>query len=321
MTLYETLGIQYTEDIEVIKKAYRKKAFEYHPDTNHGDKEKEELFKKAKDAYETLTDMARKREYDKSIRWEPSESKDFLQESPGSDVEVAVSVTFMESYTGTVKSVTIEDEKICDSCNGSGCPIGSSTSPCYFCNTTGYTKDIFGIGYKKCAHCRGRKFIIRDPCLKCKTKGLIASNRAVEVKIPPGVQSGMRLKFSGLGRRGEPNGDLIIMIDVSAHPKFQRSGNDLVFEHLIPLDVMILGGKYTIKTPDEGTYEIVVPPASQCNTLVEISGKGFRDLNHHMHGNMVVIINPELPRGLTLKGQDMLSELMLECRNHNLISR
>ncbi len=320
MNHYETLGIRPGSSTEEIKKAYRKKAFELHPDKNQGDAKKEEAFKSVNEAYSILGDPEKRAEYDFKFRQhDPKPKAPIEYEEPGLDIEVDLLITLLESYHGAMKSVTVEDKQACSHCNSTGSEPGYPTHPCHPCNETGYFKDPFGIGYKPCLYCRGRKYVIRHPCSCCNGRGSAVYQRTFNVKIPLGVTDGSTLKFPGLGRKGHPPGNLYVKLSVSTHPKYSRSGNDFIFETRVPIDKMILGGHHSISVPTGMTYDIEIPPASQVNSPIYIRGMGFKDPSGANSGDIVVVLNPEMPTGVSPRGQELLSDLMDELKNHNFI--
>ncbi len=340
---YEVLCVERTATHEEIKKAYRKLALKYHPDRNPGDKEAEEKFKEAAEAYEVLSDTEKRRLYDmhghaglegagfqgfSGAEDVFSSFSDLFEDffgfttghrrgrrggpEPGADLRYDLSISFKEAALGVEKEIDVVRLETCSSCNGTGGAEGSEKIVCPTCNGAGQvirTEGFFRVS-SVCPRCSGEGQTFTELCRKCGGQGRIQERRRVRVHIPAGVDTGSRLRLRGegeAGRRGGQRGDLFIVVHVEPHEFLQRRGNDILSSEMISMTEAALG--CTIRVPGiEGEHEIEIPAGTQNGDSITIKGAGFPDLRGGSHGNFIVFLNVRVPENLTERQKELLKE-------------
>lgn len=339
---YEVLGVSRSATAEEIKKAYRQCALNYHPDRNPGDKKAEEKFKEATEAYQVLSDHEKRGIYDRngheglhSQGWQPSEGfsagdfsgifegvfEDFfsvggsprgrLRPQKGGDLEVTMEVTFNEAATGVEKSLEIRREEACGSCQGSGAKAGTSRTPCPVCRGSGQvmaSSGFFSIS-RTCHRCHGEGSFIQSPCEACRGLGRVAARRRIQVKIPAGVDSNIRLRMSGEGEegtRGAGRGDLFIRVRVRSHEFFSRRGDDLLCEVPISFVQAALGAEIQVPTLT-GVALLKIPAGTQTGKIFRLKSKGFPSLRGGV-GDEEIKILVETPTHLSEKQKEILKQ-------------
>src|SRR5262245_10861296 len=272
---YEVLGVTREADAEEIKRAYRKLAMQFHPDRNVGDKEAEDKFKEAAEAYEVLSDSEKKARYDRygHAGLEGMGVHEFRDASEvfatfgdlfdvffggggrggrgggGRDIQVGIEVDLVEAYRGCKKTVTLSRAERCSTCHGSGSKPGTQPKVCRRCRGHGVVLQSMGFlpiqQQVVCRECRGRGSVVTDPCPACRGEGLVEGRRSLEVNVPAGVDSGVRVRLPGEGEaglQGQPDGDLYCVIRVREHALFQREGVHLICQVPITFSQAALGG-------------------------------------------------------------------------------
>jgi molecular chaperone DnaJ len=340
---YEVLGVGHSATEEEIKKAYRKLALKYHPDRNPGDKSAEEHFKEASEAYQVLSDSERRAQYDRfghaafeqgmgaggfdftAAGFEDIFSDlfgDFFGTSRGGrgrsrsrrgdDLRYSLDISFEEAVFGTEKAITVPRLVACEACHGQGTKDGAPRAACPACRGSGqvrFQQGFFTIA-KTCGQCNGQGTIIKDPCRRCGGSGVARTTQTLNVKIPPGVDSGSRLKLRGEGeggRNGGPPGDLYVVLSVGQHPLFARQDSEIICEVPISFTQAALGAEIDVPTL-EGKLKMKLAPGTQSGSVFRLKGKGVPDVRGYGRGDQLVRVSIETPRKLTSRQRELLEE-------------
>ena len=343
---YEVLGIERTADLQAIKNAYRKLALQYHPDRNPGDKEAEEKFKELAEAYSVLSDDEKRARYDRFGHagvsagagvgfsgFDPFTTfEDLLGEffgfgdifgtttrrraraRPGADLRYDLELTLEEAAQGIDKTLRIPRLEQCAYCQGTGTAPGTSVSVCTTCTGTGqvrYQQGFFTVA-RTCNHCHGSGTVIKNPCAECRGQGRVQREKALEVRIPPGVDTGSRLRITGEGEAGAAGGgpgDLYVVIHVRDHELFQRQGADLSCTVPITFSQAALGAELKIPTLLDSEEALRIPPGTQSGTLFRLQGLGIPKLGRSSRGDLYVSVRVMTPTQLTRDQKRLLEEL------------
>ncbi|MBI4379556.1 MAG: molecular chaperone DnaJ [Nitrospinae bacterium] len=340
---YEILGVHRNATETEVKKAYRKLALQYHPDKNPaGDKESEEKFKEATEAYEVLRDPEKRAQYDQfghtRERFDGFRETGFGFETnfgnifediftdffrgtsnrrrarpqKGADLRYHLEISFEESAIGIETRIRAPRMEMCDRCNGSGAKDRASESVCLSCGGSGYVRfqqGFFNIS-KPCSTCKGEGKVIKDLCPVCNGIRRIRKERTLTVKIPPGVENGTRLKLSGegdSGTMGGPPGDLFVVISVREHPLFKREGNNILCEIPISFTQSALGTEIEVPTLN-GKAKMKIPAGTQTNQVFRLKGKGIQDLHGFQVGDELIRVIIETPTRLNARQRELLEE-------------
>lgn len=336
---YDILGIDRTATQEDIKKAYRRLAQQYHPDKNPGNKDAEEHFKEINEAYEVLRDPDKRATYDRFGRVGEGRFEGFRDFSDfgfttdfqdifgdifgdffgttrrrerGADLRYNLEISFEEAAFGGERTVKIPKTERCGRCSGTGARAGTSPVICSTCGGRGevrFQQGFFTIS-RPCSYCKGEGKVIKDPCPECSGSGRRKTIKTIKVKIPPGVDTGTRLKIAGEGEYGIHGGipgDLYVDISVRPHPVFRREGNDIICEIPITFPQAALGAEIEVPTL-EGKARIKIPPGVQSGKVFNLKGKGIPYLHGFGRGDENVIIRVETPINLTQRQKELLRE-------------
>jgi molecular chaperone DnaJ len=343
---YEVLGITREATDQQIKSAYRKLALKHHPDRNPGNREAEEHFKEAAEAYAVLADREKRSLYDRfghagvsgagSGGIDPTIFADFSDifaglgdafgfgdifgarrrrggPQRGSDLRYDLEITFEESATGAETTIQIPREEVCETCKGSGAAAGTSPETCHHCRGSGqlrYQQGFLTVA-RPCPNCRGTGKTIAKPCPTCRGAGRVARDRKLTVKIPPGIATGQRLRLHAEGEHGTaggPPGDLYVVVHVQDHHFFHREGDDLYCELPIGYPTLALGGSVKVPTLN-GREELNIPPGTQAGARFKLRGKGMPNVSGRGHGDLHVIAGVAVPKKLTKEQKHLLEEL------------
>jgi molecular chaperone DnaJ len=345
---YEVLGVQRGASDQEIKSAYRKLALKHHPDRNPGNREAEEHFKEAAEAYSILADREKRSLYDRfghagvsgagagAGGIDPTIFADFSdifagigdvfgfgdifggrrrRSGPqrGSDLRYDLEITFMESANGAETTIQIPREETCETCTGSGAAAGTSPETCGQCRGSGqlrYQQGFLTVA-RPCPNCRGTGKTIAKPCSSCRGAGRIGRDRKITVKIPAGIATGQRLRLQGEGEHGTaggPPGDLYVVVHVQDHHFFHREGDDLYCELPIAFPTLALGGSVKVPTLN-GHEDLHIPAGTQSGGRFKLRGKGMPNVSGRGHGDLHVIAGVVVPKKLNKEQKHLLEEL------------
>jgi molecular chaperone DnaJ len=340
---YEVLGVNRDASEEDIKKAYRKLAMKHHPDRNPDNPKAEEQFKEAKEAYEILSDTAKRAAYDQygHAGVDPSAGMgagaagagfgtfseafgDIFSDIfgggrtrssvyRGADLRYNLEVTLEEAARGTETRIRLPTMEECETCHGSGAKPGTEPITCPTCGGHGQvrmTQGFFSIA-QTCPKCHGSGKVVQSPCTTCAGAGRVKRHKTLSVKIPAGVDDGDRIRLSGEGEagvNGGPSGDLYVVIHLKPHEVFTREGNDLHCEMPISFTKAALGGEIDIPTL-EGSAKVKIPPETQSGKVFRLRGKGIKGVRSQVHGDLLVHVVLETPINLTPRQKELLIEL------------
>jgi molecular chaperone DnaJ len=333
---YELLGVPRNASPDEIKKAYRKRARELHPDANPGDAPAEEQFKAVAQAYEVLSDPDSRARYDRfgeSGASGPNIGDVFgggglgdlfdaffsggsgfggrgggpAGPPRGQDLEVVADISMEQAVFGATMPVSVRTAVRCDECSGSGAAEGTKPVTCSECNGRGQVQrvrqSLLGqmVTTSACPRCGGAGQVIASPCATCSGDGRVITEKTYQVDIPAGVDTGSTLRLTGRGAVGPRNGgagDLYVHIRVAAHEQFTREGDDLTCDLHVSIAQASLGSKFTLETLD-GEEEIIVPPGTQPGREFVLRGKGVTRLQGRGRGDLRVRVRVEVPTKLT----------------------
>jgi molecular chaperone DnaJ len=337
---YEVLGVSRTATGEEIRGAFKRLAMEHHPDRNPGDAAAEERFKEAAEAYDVLSDEEKRSRYDRfghGPAFDPFAGfggagagavniNDIFGEifgevfgggrrprgrPRGSDLRYNLELGFEEAAFGTVARIEIPRPVRCEPCQGSGAKPGTQPRTCPTCKGAGeirLTQGFFAIS-RTCSHCNGEGKVIAERCPTCGGKGASVEKATVEVKVPPGVDTGTRLKLRGEGEpapapSGEA-GDLYVVVQVREHPIFQRHDTEVVFELPVSITQAALGAQVEVPTLD-GPFRLRIPAGTQPGKVFKLKGKGIPALGGGGRGDQHVQLQIEIPTKLSKEQREIL---------------
>jgi molecular chaperone DnaJ len=337
---YEILGIARGASPDDIRKAFRALALKFHPDRNSGDEEAAAKFKEAAEAHEVLSDAQKRELYDRyghaglSGTAMPNFNQDSIFEAfgdlfgdlfsggaggrrrgpqAGNDLGLGIEIDLLQAFRGCTLSRTFQRHDTCPDCSGGGAKRGTSPAVCKQCHGKGVTtvRQGFLSIRQSCPGCGGHGHVITDPCPGCRGRGRVTVKRTVDIQIPPGAFTGLRLMLRGEGEAGEqgaPRGNLVCEISVREHSLFFRDGDNLIYQMPITFSQAALGTEIDVQTLD-GTYLHTLKPGTQSGDVIKIAGKGMPNLRSGRRGEMRVMVLVDTPRNLTKRQEELFREL------------
>jgi molecular chaperone DnaJ len=342
---YEVLGVSKTAAADEIKAAYRKSALKWHPDRSPANKEEAEVkFRECTEAYSVLSDPQKKQIYDTyghaglssagGSGFDGTVFQDFhdifgdffgfedvfsggrrgrSRAQRGSDLRYDMTLTFEEASAGVTTKIKLPRQEYCEACNGTGAKKGTGVAACQTCGGRGqlaYQQGFFTIT-RTCPACQGAGQIIRERCQECRGQGRIEREKTIELRIPPGVDTGTRLRVTGEGEpgpNGGPAGDLYVVLDVKEHPFFERRGADLYCT--IPLSVAQAALGTELQVPGlNGDEKLKIPEGTQSGAVFRIKGKGLADPRGGGKGDLYYHVRVLTPTKLTREQRKLLEQL------------
>ena len=344
---YEVLGVSSSASEAELKKAYRTKAKELHPDRNSDNPNSENQFKEVNEAYDILKDQNKKAAYDRygHAAFEggsagpgaggfhgggdfSSAFSDVFEDlfgdfrgnqngrqraSRGSDLRYNLNISLEEAFSGIQKKITIPSSVNCNDCNGTGASGGAEPTTCPTCSGMGKVRAQQGFFTveRGCPTCSGMGQIIKNPCQKCKGSGQEEKERSLSVNIPSGVETGTRIRLSGEGEagvRGGPSGDLYIFTEISEHKIFERDGKNLYCRIPVSMTTAAIGGEIEAPTIDGGRSRVKIPNGSQSGRQMRLRSKGMPALRGSGNGDLFIELAVETPVNLTSEQKDLLKQ-------------
>ncbi len=345
--LYEILGVARNATPEEIKKAFRKKALQYHPDRNPGDAEAEKKFKEAAEAYEVLGNPDTRKRYDQfgraglkgtasrgftnfedifqafgDIFAEDSIFGDLFGVGRGSrrrhrgvSLRCQVEIEFLEAASGCEREIALKRNELCDTCRGSGAKPGSKPVSCSYCN--GHGEIVQGHGFfsirSTCPSCRGQGHVVSQPCKACNGSGRTKQQVDIKVKIPAGIEDQTRLRVPDAGEPGDDGtsrGDLYVDIFVRAHEFFEREGDHIICEIPVSFTQAALGADIEVPTL-RSKAKMHIPAGTQSGQIFRLKGQGFPNVHGHGGGDELVRVVVEIPKTLNKLQEDLLRQYAL----------
>ncbi|ODS24368.1 molecular chaperone DnaJ [Candidatus Endobugula sertula] len=334
---YKILGVDKNTSEKDLKKAYRRVAMKHHPDRNPGNKEAEEKFKEASEAYEVLSDSQKRAAYDQygheGVNAQMGGGGGFNNFSDifgdvfgdifsgggsrggrqhGSDLQYTLQIDLEQAIKGTTAKIRVPTLVACKPCNGSGAKAGSKATNCSTCGGVGQVRMQQGFfsAQQTCPNCRGQGTIIKEPCNICHGQGRVEELKTLSVKVPEGVDTGDRIRLSGEGEAGPSGGaagDLYVQISVKPHDIFERDGVNLYCEVPVNFVDAVLGGDLDVPTLD-GRVKLKVPAETQTGKLFRLRGKGVTPVRGGSKGDLMCRVVVETPVNLSKKQKDLLME-------------
>jgi molecular chaperone DnaJ len=340
--LYQVLGVSSDASAEEIKRAYRRLARQFHPDVSQ-DPDADRRFKEINLAYQTLSDPAKRRQYDMfggegltpdMFGFGPDLADLFgaffggsftgarprgrpTRARRGGDLHAFIELSFEEAAFGVHKEVQVDTMTACERCGGNGSEPGTFPSRCTTCGGTGEISDVrrsvFGtvMTSRTCGTCQGTGQEIASPCKECRGEGRVPRRQAVAVEIPAGVSDGMDLRVEAGGEDGRDGGlagDLYLTLRVAPHPLFERRGEDLLCTLEVPVTQALLGATVDLPTMD-GPRRLTIPPGARPGTLLRLRGLGIPRLGRRGRGDLFVTVDVVVPEGLSKKERRLVEDL------------
>jgi molecular chaperone DnaJ len=337
---YEVLAVAKDASPDDIRKAYRQAALKNHPDRNPGDAEAEARFKEATEAYQVLSDEEKRPRYDRfghaGVEGVADGNGDIFTHfqdifseffggqrrrsgpARGADIRVQQRLTLKDAMVGCKREVTLRTPVACDECSGTGAKAGTKRKQCGTCGGVGQvsTSRGFVMFTQTCPECAGEGSVVKTPCSACKGAGAVEKQRKVNVSFPAGIDGGQRLRVPGQGmpgQQGGPTGDLYVDVELAADDRFERDGADLVTRASVSFAEAALGGSIDLTLPDETEVTVEIPAGTQPGEVLTLKHKGLPRIDGRGEGRgrgaLQVLVQVEVPRGLSSRAKEILREL------------
>lgn len=355
---YEVLGVTRTATQDELKRAFRKQAMRYHPDRNPGDDEAEHRFKEINAAYDILRDEEKRAAYDRYGHaafeggmggggfggfggFDAGGLGDIFEQMfggmggrrgaarapTGNDIQIQVSITLTEAFSGVKKEITVSTRTNCSTCHGSGSadPDGQKTT-CPSCHGRGVVRaqQGFFVVERPCPTCHGSGETVSNPCKTCQGSGTEAGKQTLDIDIPAGIEDGTRIRVAGKGEAGGKNvqpGDLYVLVSVGQHDLFQRDGSTVYCRIPLRLTQAALGTEIEVPLVDGKRSAVRIPPGTQAGETFRLRGKGFSILHSNTRGDMYLQVSVETPKHLTKRQKELLEEFEAEASgDHSKVS-
>lgn len=340
---YEVLGVSRSASEQELKSAYRKLAMQFHPDRNPGDQEAEEKFKEASEAYSILSDAEKRAQYDRFGHqafggggmggFDASSFTDLSEifgdlfgfgdafgggrrrsrAQRGADLRADINIELKDTIFGKSTEISVRKTETCDTCRGSGAAPGKQPVTCSACGGRGqlrYQQGFFSVA-RTCGTCGGTGQVITDPCKTCRGEGRVIREHQMRVEVPPGVEDGTRIRYQGEGEAGVfggPRGDLYVILHLKEDAFYARDGNDLHCMVSISFPQAALGTEVSVPT-FEGDYKLKIPAGAQSGQQIPIRNKGVPVLRGRGRGDLIVHVEVQIPKKLTVRQRELLEEL------------
>ncbi|MGA7243242.1 MAG: molecular chaperone DnaJ [Terracidiphilus sp.] len=341
---YEVLGVSREASDQELKSAYRKLALQYHPDRNPGNHAAEEKFREASEAYQVLSDADKRAAYDRfghagvsgggpggfggfsgavdlgdifgdlfGEMFNMGGQQRSGRQVRGDDLRFDLAIDFEEAIFGTEKEIKIRRLEACETCKATGSVSGRGPSVCPQCHGRGqirYQQGFFSVA-RTCSACAGRGSIISDPCQVCRGETRLTKEIKLTVKVPPGVEEGTRIRYTGegdVGRGGAQSGDLYVVLSIRRHDFFEREGQNLHCVIPISFPQAALGAEIEIPGVD-GAVMLKIPEGTQSGKELRIRGKGVPYLNEKGRGDLIVKVVVQIPKKLSRVQRELIAEL------------
>ena len=353
---YEILGVGRGASADDIKKAYRKLTRKYHPDANQGDSEAEKKYKEINEANEVLSDPQKRAQYDQfgyvgdmppggdfggfggfggadfgdlfgdlfgsAFSGAGRRTVDPNAPRRGNDLEYTMQISLEDAYRGITKKIEVPRLETCPHCGGSGAEPGTNAETCPTCGGRGQVQQTVNTPFGQmaqvtaCPTCHGKGKVIKAPCRECRGQGRVKKKHSVDVKIPAGIDTGIRLRVSSQGEagiNGGPSGDLFLLIEVKPDRRFQRKGDDLNTSVDILYPQAVLGCEVKIETFD-GSETLDIPAGTQPGSKLRIKGRGMPRLRGKGNGDMNILVRVSISKDPSAKERELLEHIAKEMK-------
>jgi len=353
---YEILGVGRGASADEIKKAYRKLTRKYHPDANQGDSEAEKKYKEINEANEVLSDPQKRAQYDQfgyvgdmppggdfggfggfggadfgdlfgdlfgsAFSGAGRRTVDPNAPRRGNDLEYTMQISLEDAYRGITKKIEVPRLETCPHCGGSGAEPGTNAETCPTCGGRGQVQQTVNTPFGQmaqvtaCPTCHGKGKVIKAPCRECRGQGRVRKKHSVDVKIPAGIDTGIRLRVSSQGEagiNGGPSGDLFLLIEVKPDRRFQRKGDDLNTSVDILYPQAVLGCEVKIETFD-GSETLDIPAGTQPGSKLRIKGRGMPRLRGKGNGDMNILVRVSISKDPSAKERELLEHIAKEMK-------